>query len=644
MPAIKSRYIPALDGLRAFAVLAVIFYHMGLSWAPGGMLGVTIFFVLSGYLITSLLLIEWNNTRTINLPQFWLRRVRRLMPAIVFVIIGTAALCTIFDHSLLTKLREDMWAALLWVTNWWYILHDVSYFDALGQPSPLTHFWSLAIEEQFYLFWPVLLYGAHKAKIKRSTMRNITFVLALLSAGEMALLYDPSGDPSRVYYGTDTRAFSLFIGAWLAFVWPSHLLSGDREVNLTKKERFVFDGVAGVALAILVVLVLFVDGYSSFWYYGGTLLASILTAILIAVIVHPASTIGRLASHKYAVWIGKRSYGMYLWHYPILLLIIPQSFNGDIPLWVYPLELVVIFAISAFSYHFVENPIRKGAIGKLIKSVKEQQVSVPQWIKAHAVKLALGVALCATALGGLIFVSPTTVLEGADLLKEEGAQTSDIEGALAANDTGTDEQPVLDILMIGDSVSVRAIPYFEEAFPYGAIDAAVSRPLTSGDNIYSNYDKQDIVGDIVVFALGTNGPASDETVDELVGSVPSDKQVFLVNTRSTQSWVDTTNSALSRATERYDNVTIIDWYSASASNSDYFDGDGTHLSEEGAQAYIDLIYNAVESYLPEHEEGDEVIDTQTTVEKAADDIVSAAYETVEPLAEKIARSIVFISS
>ena len=158
----KSRYIPALDGLRALAVLAVIVYHMGVPWASGGLLGVTVFFVLSGYLITSLLLIELDDTGRINLPQFWLRRIRRLFPAIVFVVFGTAALCTVFDHSLLTKLREDMWAALCWVTNWWYIFHDVSYFDALGAPSPLTHFWSLAIEEQFYLFWPLVLFIAHK--------------------------------------------------------------------------------------------------------------------------------------------------------------------------------------------------------------------------------------------------------------------------------------------------------------------------------------------------------------------------------------------------------------------------------------------------------------------------------------------------
>ena len=275
----KSRYIPALDGLRALAVLGVIAYHMGMAWMPGGLLGVTVFFVLSGYLITSLLLIEWDSTGTIDLPQFWLRRVKRLFPAIAFVIIVTAVLCTLFDHSLLTKLREDMWAALCWVTNWWYILRDVSYFDALGAPSPVTHFWSLAIEEQFYVVWPVVLILAHKFGVKRAHMRNATFVLALASALEMALLFNPDADPSRVYYGTDTRAFSLLIGAWLAFVWPSNQLGANNEIHLDRNVRLALDAVGGIALIGLVAMMAGIEGTSAFMYRGGILLASILVKL-----------------------------------------------------------------------------------------------------------------------------------------------------------------------------------------------------------------------------------------------------------------------------------------------------------------------------------------------------------------------------
>lgn len=638
MPASKSRYIPALDGLRALAVLAVIAYHMGMAWAPGGLLGVTVFFVLSGYLITSLLLIEWDTTKKINLPQFWLRRVRRLMPAIIFVIACTAALCIVFDHSLLTKLRDDMWAALLWMTNWWYIFQDVSYFNALGAPSPLTHFWSLAIEEQFYLIWPVVLFLAHKFSVKRTTMRNATLVLALLSALEMALLFDPQADPSRVYYGTDTRAFSLLIGAWLAFVWPSHQLGAQKSVHLSKQVRTVLDGVGLAALIGLVILMACVDGFSPFLYRGGNLLASILTAIVIAVMVHPASLLGRLAGLKPFVWIGKRSYGMYLWHYPLLLLMNPLTFTGETPWWMYLVQLAIIFACAEFSYHFVENPVRKGSIGKFVKGLRSGEISASSWLQQHIIPTAAAGLLTIFTVGGLIIVPPTSALEGGDLLKQEGAQTAGIPEAPPEGETApaAAEQPKLDVLMIGDSVSVRTIPYFEEAFPYGAIDSAVNRQLYVGRDLYNAYAQQGIVGTVVVFALGTNGVATDEQLDELMESVGSDKQVFLVNTRSPQSWTDETNAAQARAAERYGNVRIIDWYGASASHDEYFDGDGTHLTEEGAQAYINLIHDAVASLLPVHEEGAETATVESPLEAAATKAEQAASNTVHALASSMA--------
>lgn len=599
MPESKSRYIPALDGLRAFAVLAVIFYHMSLSWAPGGLLGVTVFFVLSGYLITSLLLIEFDNTGKINLPQFWLRRIRRLVPAIIFVVIGTAVLCTIFNHALLTKMRPDVLPSLLFFNNWWQIFHDVSYFDALGAPSPLAHFWSLAIEEQFYFVWPVALFAALKLGVKKTTLRNATLIFALLSAIEMALLFNPSADPSRVYYGTDTRAFSLLIGAGLAFVWPSHLLGAKSGVRLTKRERMVFDGVGVAALIGLFLMVGLSNGFSPFLYRGGLVLCSVLTAVVIAVIVHPASALGRVAGNKVLAWVGTRSYGIYLWHYPLLLLTTPNTV-GDTPWWLYPIQLVLIFGIAEFSYRFVENPLRHGALGAFINGIRSGEIELSSWIQRRIIPVVGGAAIVLVAVGGLIFVPPTSALEGADLLKqaeEQQSQTSNIEPAPAEA-----EKPKYDVLMIGDSVSVRAVPIFDAKFPHGGIDAAVNRQLYLGAQVYNHYKEEKVVGDLVVFALGTNGPATDEQLDELIGSVEPNKQIWLVNTRSPQGWVETTNAALASADARYDNVHLIDWYAASADRDDLFDGDGTHLSEDGAVFYIDLIYSAIADKLPAHPE------------------------------------------
>lgn len=637
MSGTKSRYIPALDGLRAFAVLAVIAYHLGMQWAPGGLLGVTVFFVLSGYLITSLLLIEWDNTETINLPQFWLRRVRRLMPAIVLIIVCTAALCALFDHSLLTKLRDDMWAALLWVTNWWYIFQDASYFDALGAPSPLTHFWSLAIEEQFYLVWPVVLLVAHKTGVKRTTMRNATLIVALLSALEMALLYNPLDDPSRVYYGTDTRAFSLLIGAWLAFVWPSHMLGAQKSVHLTKQVRNVLDGVGIVALVALLGLIVFVDGFSPFLYRGGILLASVLTAVVIAVMVHPASLLGRFAGTKPLVWIGLRSYGIYLWHYPLFLLMNPRNFTGETPWWMYLVQVAVVFACAAFSYRFVENPLRKGAIGAFVKGVRSKEIDPPAWLKHHVVPVLAGSAVTIVAVIGLIVVPPTSAIGAADLLKDEQAHTSQMP-ELPVDDAAAGS-PKLDVLMIGDSVSVRAIPQFEETFPYGAIDAAVNRQLYAGQETFDYYNDQDIVGGVVVFALGTNGAATDEQIDELVAAAGPGRQVFFVNTRSPQSWVGQTNGAMFDAVARHDNVHVIDWYTASAGHDEYFDGDGTHLTEEGARAYIGLVHDAVAPLLPVHAESDEAAVVKSPLELAADNAKKASSDTVRALAANAANNL-----
>lgn len=237
----KSRYIPALDGLRTLAVVAVVLYHLNLTWAQGGLLGVTIFFVLSGYLITRLLLNEVAKTGRIDLKSFWIRRIRRLFPAVVTVVVVTCALCTIFNHVMLTKMRPDILPSLLFFNNWWQIAQDVSYFNALGDPSPLTHFWSLAIEEQFYLVWPPLLLAMVSMHMSKPSTRRVVLGLAAVSAIAMMVLYNPAADPSRVYYGTDTRVFSLLLGAWMAFI-PDRDLAPARLAH-----RLGLDHLAGAA-------------------------------------------------------------------------------------------------------------------------------------------------------------------------------------------------------------------------------------------------------------------------------------------------------------------------------------------------------------------------------------------------------------
>ena len=348
----KSRYIPALDGLRTLAVVAVVLYHLNLTWAQGGLLGVTIFFVLSGYLITRLLLNEVAKTGHIDLKSFWIRRIRRLFPAVVTVVVVTCALCTIFNHVMLTKMRPDILPSLLFFNNWWQIAQDVSYFNALGDPSPLTHFWSLAIEEQFYLIWPPLLFAMVSMHVSKPNTRRVVLGLAAVSALAMMVLYNPTADPSRVYYGTDTRVFSLLLGAWMAFIPDrdlapvrlAHRLGLDRLASAAKRGKLdknakdghgektdsaaetapaqpstlarfwsspaSIDVLGVVGLVGLAAMVALTNGYTAFQYRGGTLLCSILTLMVIAACVQPQSLVAR--SCRRAARVGRQALVQYL--------------------------------------------------------------------------------------------------------------------------------------------------------------------------------------------------------------------------------------------------------------------------------------------------------------------------------------------
>ena len=624
----KTRYIPALDGLRAFAVLAVIAYHFNFGWAKGGLLGVTVFFVLSGYLITSLLLGEWRRTKTINLESFWMRRARRLLPAIVFVIVCVALLCTIFNHELLTKMRPDITPALLFFSNWWYIFHDISYFDALGSPSPLTHFWSLAIEEQFYLIWPTLLFFLFRGGAKKKTVTRLTLTLAVISVLLMAFLYHPATDPSRVYYGTDTRAFSLLIGALLAFVWPSNQLSGAGNSKLAPATRLLFDGTGIVAFAGLIVLVILVNGFSPFMYRGGILLASLLSAVVIAVLVHPQSLFARAAALPPLVWIDKRSYGMYLWHYPIILLMNGGAPSDETGAWYILLQLLVIFACSAFSFRFVEDPLRKGAIGNFIQGLRNGSIHLVSAIQSHLIPVGFSLALVAVALGGIALVPPTYAID------ETARKALMNQESVKPPPPPVEEEKtiVYDPLWLADSVSIRTLPYFEKTFPNGGIDAKVSRFLWETVDVYTYYDELDSVGPVVILALGTNGAAVDEHIDTFMDVIGLEKKVYLVNIRCPDPWEEQTNDTFDRAAKRYDNIEVINWHKASENHPEYFDGDGTHLTEKGAEAYVEMVRVAIGYPIPpeptQENPSSEYIKTGTTqLQSATDTITTKLIET-----------------
>lgn len=357
----SQRYMPGLDGLRAIAVLAVIAYHLNPAWAPGGLLGVGVFFTLSGYLITDLLLGQRAAVGSLRLGDFWLRRARRLLPALFLMLAVVVAWVTLLDRSLLPGLRGDVLAAVGYVSNWWNIIREASYFARFGPPPPLDHLWSLAVEEQFYLIWPWLLWLGLRYLPGRYTLAALTLAGAALSAAAMALIYQPGVDPTRVYEGTDTRAFGLLIGAALAMVWPSRELRTDR-INL--RGRLLMDGAGVVGLVVIGLLIWRTSEYSPFLYNGGIVLLSVATVLLLAALVHPASWLGVAVGWLPLRWLGVRSYGIYLWHYPIIVLTAPgPQQRASLSLEV--LQVAATITVAALSWQLFEEPIRRGAIGRI---------------------------------------------------------------------------------------------------------------------------------------------------------------------------------------------------------------------------------------------------------------------------------------
>jgi peptidoglycan/LPS O-acetylase OafA/YrhL len=357
----SQRYMPGLDGLRAIAVLAVIAYHLNPAWAPGGLLGVGVFFTLSGYLITDLLLGQRAATGRLQLGDFWLRRARRLLPALFLMLAVVVAWVTLLDRSLLPGLRGDVLAAAGYVSNWWNIVREASYFARFGPPPPLDHLWSLAVEEQFYLIWPWLLWLGLRYIPGRYALAGLTLAGATLSAVAMALIYQPGVDPTRVYEGTDTRAFGLLIGAALAMVWPSRELRADR---INHRGRLFLNGIGVVGLVVIALLILRTSEYSPFLYKGGIVLLSVATGLVLTALVHPASWLGVAVGWRPLRWLGVRSYGIYLWHFPIIVLTAPgPQQRASLSLEV--LQVIATIVVAALSWQFFEEPIRRGAIGRI---------------------------------------------------------------------------------------------------------------------------------------------------------------------------------------------------------------------------------------------------------------------------------------
>lgn len=611
----EKRYMPGLDGLRAISVLAVMAYHLNVEWASGGLLGVAIFFVLSGYLITDQILQQWKNDGRLHLTNFWIRRAKRLIPSMIVMLIFVAVWLLISDPSRLSALKGDFVSSAFYVNNWYLIFHDVSYFESFGPQSPIGHLWSLAIEEQFYLLWPLLLFGQLHLTRQRGNLVLIIMVGSIVSALAMVILYTPGADPSRVYYGTDTRAFGLLIGAALAVIWPS--VPARSRISITHSKLMDIAGV--LLLTILLGMIVYTDEYGSFLYEGGLFLVSILTALLIAILAHPNSRLGKIMGLRPLRWIGVRSYSLYVWHYPIMVLT-SSNVNSDQGSTVrIILQILASFLFAAVSYTYIEEPIRRGTFRHFWKrSSLRRTLTYRPFLLIVASPLLLLPISCSvnkfTAADDLNVPSveqknpPTVTTETPEISKEPViTEQPNIHDELADSEsednqwkdkTQIDESAETlfqgnEITLIGDSVILDASPFLMKSVPGIVIDGEVGRQMSVARDVVSELRVKGRLGNIVVIELGTNGAFTEKQLAELLDSLDDVEHIVLVNTRVPRKWQNRVNKTLSEAAKKNEKVTLLDWYAASEGKSFFYD-DGVHLNREGAKYYAELLVKTLQ--------------------------------------------------
>lgn len=655
----RAEYYPALDGLRAIAVIGVILYHAGMPWMRGGFLGVESFFVISGFLITSLLLADWSANGRINLKKFWQRRARRLLPAFYTAILGVLVFVVLFLPDEITRLRPDLLPALTFLTNWQYIFTNQSYFEAAGRPPLLRHLWSLAIEWQFYMIWPLVCMGLFRLR------KPLTIALALAGAAAsslwMAAQFLPDADPSRIYYGTDTRATGLLIGAALALFLSARSAPGAKNKLLD---------VAGlIALAVLVMAYAQLDELNTALYRGGFFAISALTAVCVAASTQNATGwMARLLGASPLRWVGLRSYGLYLWHWPVFALTRPLV---DVPLEGLPLfalRIAITLALTELSYRFIETPVRKGALGRAWAALRAAQGAAKMRFIAPVVVgvMALAALGAATVLaqpptgkpsiadaqaavaglldtpepesppmtedGGRVTETPTQIPATTPTpLPTPSAQqpatqsptptraTSNQQLATTPTPTRTtaptptfnvitrtvDGRAQIDyvtpftqtkrrIFAIGDSVMVAAAKSLWQTYGEDIdIDARTARPLKDGIKMLQDRRDKNLLGDVVVVHLGSNGPMNAAQMNELLTTLKDVPRVVALNLREPRTWEQTNNAIIKDVASRYPNVVFVDWNALSISQPNLLEGDGIHLKAAGVKVYVEAIYGAI---------------------------------------------------
>lgn len=631
----KNRFITGYSGLRALAVIGVILYHLNPDTFIGGYLGVPIFFVLSGYLVTDHMLRSYKEEGSYNTKGFYLSRIKKLYPQLIAVLWLSAAYILLFQRNLLVKLNQIVITNLLNVYNFWQILNGQSYFERFAtNESPFTHLWTMSIEAQFYILWPLVIWLLVKYFKKRKGIFWVLFGLSIFSALEMALLYKTGANINRIYYGTDTRFFSLGIGAALAVIWPIE----DLKPQVRKSDTRALDIVG--AIAFIGMLLLFfsntMNPQSAFAYYGGMLIFTVLTAIMVGIIAHPGSHWNRWLTNPVFNWIGSRSYGIYLYQFPVMIFFEDKVTDmADHVLLYHIIEVLIILLISELTYRLIEKPMGKISWAKT-KNYFTQLFDIKR--KDYLRKAEAVVAVLIFLVGSMgIIVSPTVKAENfnksqlAERIianrKEQSKDNKTLIAKLRKSKKKTTQKTKLvkeatqrakkhpvnksfekygisqvdlqlarkvQLTAVGDSVMAGSSNDLKRLMPKALIDAAVSRQLDVAYDLLNKYQKKGVLADNVLIGLGTNGPFSMNDLDRLMHQIGPKRHVFWINTYvPTKQWQDQVNGLLKQASKHHRNLTVIDWYGYSKNHPKWFYQDETHPTPVGSKHYSAFVVKTI---------------------------------------------------
>jgi peptidoglycan/LPS O-acetylase OafA/YrhL len=572
-------YIPPIDGLRAIAVFAVLLFHLGLKWIPGGFLGVDLFFVISGYVITRLILDSIESANGLDLREFYWARVRRLYPGLIALIVGTLVISAIVAPDAITRIFSDLPFVLTGSNNWHLVSLHQDYFATTGRPPLLQHTWSLAVEAQFYAIWPFILYFIWRKYGKKNVARA-ALLIAILSGIALFLfsLKVESANTARIshiYFGSDTHSLGLFLGSALAVSWIPRNLTA----NISQRAQDFIDGIGVFGFFGLLVCFLFVNETNATLYRAAFPLAGIFGCAAIVSLVHPASRFAPILSSRVLMWIGHRSYGIYLWHWVIFQVTRPSvDLAAGSAIALDAARILLVLALSDISLRYIEIPIRRGVIQNWLRGMKYRTkvVRKRQWIF---------VSVCVS------LISMVTLASGATAWYR-----NDHAVVVIKTDTKLDNTVITPankgIWLTGDSVILGIKTKLSEKKDLALVNARVGRQIWELIDVVKA-DQHLVPDSIVVLDVGNNNAIVKSDLITLLDLLKNQPRIILVNTSVPRAWKDQNNQIIREVITNYPQTTLVDWHAISLNHPEFFAPDGVHLNENGSNVYVAAILEAL---------------------------------------------------